>query len=355
MPSERAGGCPWRAPSRINCSSQQAGTVLIGDPKDISCASAHSRACYPWTGQVTCFDSFGSEITCDQTGQDGQYRTGRPWPEPRFEMLDETLVCDRLSGLVWPRNTSATGWPMTWDQSRDWVEERNQEGYLGHNDWRLPGRRELLALISLAHSRPALPPNHPFLGLFQHWHWTATPSASAPGHFWRIHLEGGRMFPGPREAGHMVIPVRGASWLQPEDPGLAAQRGCRWPEPRFTISTDQVLDSVTGLKWFPRTLPEQGETNWQDALDMANRMDGWRVPTILELESLVDVSRAWPALTQGHPFEQELDGVWSSTTSGYDPAWAWVLYFGKGSVGVGHKPGKHFKVLLVHGDHSWVS
>lgn len=155
------------------------------------------------------------------------------------------------------------------------------------------------------------------------------------------------MFPGPRETAHMVLPVRGAGWLQPEAPHLAALRGRPWPEPRFTTSGDHVLDRLTGLPWFPRILPERGETTWQDALDVANRMDGWRMATIWELESLVDVSRAWPALTPGHPFKQGVDGVWSSTTSGYDPAWAWVLYFGKGAVGVGHKPGKHFNVLLV--------
>lgn len=305
------------------------------------------ETCYPWSGQVTCFDSLGHNIPCARTGQDGQYHTGRPWPAPRFETSDESLVRDRLTGLVWPRDASAAGWPMNWSEAWDWVEERNREGYLGHDDWRLPGRRELLALTSLAHARPALPPDHPFRGLFQHWHWTSTPSVSAPGHCWRVHLEGGRMFPGPREAAHMVLPVRGASWLQSETPELAALRGCPWPEHRFETSVDGVHDRLTGLVWFPRVLPEQGEASWQGSLDVAARTDGWRLPTIWELESLVDVSRAWPALPQRHPFGQGLDGVWSSTTSGYDPAWAWVLYFGKGAVGVGHKPGKHFKIMLT--------
>lgn len=273
--------------------------------------------------------------------------TGRPWPVPRFEMPDQFLVRDRLTGLVWPRDASTAGWPMDWVEALAWVEERNREGYLGHNDWRLPGRRELLALTSLAHFRPALPPGHPFRGLFQHGHWTATPSASAPGSCWRVHPESGRMFPGPREAAHMVLPVRGAGWLQPETSELAAWRGCPWPEHRFETSVDGVHDRLTGLVWFPRVLPEQGEVSWQGVLDASAQTDGWRLPTIWEVESLVDVSRAWPALSQGLPFMQGVDGVWSSTTSGYDPAWAWVLYFGKGAVGVGHKPGKYFKIMLA--------
>ena len=117
--------------------------------------------------------------------------------------------------------------------------------------------------------------------------------------------------------------------------------------PRFAAAADGIHDHLTGLVWFPRVLPEQGEVSWQEALDTAALMDGWRVPTIWELESLVDVSRAWPALPPGLSWMQGVDGLWSSTTSGYDPAWAWVLYCGKGAVGVGHKPGKHFKTLLT--------
>lgn len=112
------------------------------------------------------------------------------------------------------------------------------------------------------------------------------------------------MFPGLRETAHMVLPVRGASWLQPETPELAALQGRPWPERRFEISVDRVRDRLTGLVWSNRILPEQGEASWQGALDAAVQTDGWRLPTIWELESLVDVSRAWPALPQGLPFVQ---------------------------------------------------
>ena len=346
-------------------------------------------AAYPWSGQEGCFDSAGAAIPCAGTGQDGAFRPGRPWPAPRFELVGETLVLDRLAGLSWPRDASAAPWPMTLEEAQAWIAERNAQIWLGHADWRLPTRRELLSLVSLAHARPALPPGHPFKNIFQHWHWTSSPAASAPGHFWRVHLEGGRMFPGPGDARHMVLPVRGRSWLPPETPELALGAGHHWPEPRFERAGEAVLDRLTGLTWRGEVLPEggedafhrltkqawrgatqpesgqgvldrltgltwrgevlpgSGEATWAEALEAAERTPGWRMPTIWELESLVDASRARPALAPGHPFGPELDGVWSSTSSGYDPAWAWVLYFGKGAVGVGHKPGRHFKFLLT--------
>ncbi len=70
----------------------------------------------------------------------------------------------------------------------------------------------------------------------------------------------------------------------------------------------------------------------------------WRLPNINELESLVDCAMHSPALPQGHPFEDLRAGYWSSTTSAFEPDWAWALYLDKGAVGVGQKRDKHFYV-----------
>lgn len=121
--------------------------------------------------------------------------------------------------------------------------------------------------------------------------------------------------------------------------------GRPWPQPRWVSGSDGILDFLTGQRWFPQVFPDL--TSWQGALDVAQGMPGWRLPTIWELESLVDTSRAFPALGAELAFDVQVEGLWSSTSSGYDPAWAWVLYCDKGAVGVGHKSGRHFQVLLV--------
>jgi len=68
---------------------------------------------------------------------------------------------------------------------------------------------------------------------------------------------------------------------------------------------------------------------------------------INELESLVDCSMHSPALPSGHPFEDIEDAYWSSTTSMFEPDWAWALYLTKGATGVGQKRGPHFSVWAV--------
>lgn len=64
----------------------------------------------------------------------------------------------------------------------------------------------------------------------------------------------------------------------------------------------------------------------------------WRLPNIRELESLVDLNAHSPAIPNDHPFVNVQDAYWSSTTSVYEPRYAWTLYSRDGIVGVGFKP-----------------
>ncbi|HMM39300.1 MAG TPA: DUF1566 domain-containing protein, partial [Desulfovibrio sp.] len=75
----------------------------------------------------------------------------------------------------------------------------------------------------------------------------------------------------------------------------------------------------------------------------------WRLPTILELESLVDATRHTPALPAAHPFVNVRDTYWSATNSALDPSWAMCLYLHKGGIGVGHKPTAGFHAWVVSG------
>lgn len=59
------------------------------------------------------------------------------------------------------------------------------------------------------------------------------------------------------------------------------------------------------------------------------------MPAINELEALVDWAAQSPALPSGHPFDDLQDIYWSSTTSLFEPDWAWALYLEKGPTGIG--------------------
>jgi hypothetical protein len=327
------------------------------------------------TGQWSCHDADGREIPCGGSGQDAEFRRGLAWPSPRFDAQGE-VVRDRLTGLIWTRDASPGELPMTWREALDFIVRLNRDSHLGYNDWRLPNRRELRSLVSHQTRRLALPEDHPFINVFSGWYWTSTTAAISPTHAWYVNLDGARLFYGGKDQSYLVWPVRGESSVLPttgqtqcfdangreiacagtgQDGEFRA--GVPWPVPRFTAQGDKVFDRLTGLYWMHRADLAHRAVNWREALAAvavhnragAKPHESWRLPNINELESLVDCTAHSPALSPGHPFEEVQAAYWSSTTSLFEPDWAWALYLDKGAVGVGQKHGWHFHVWAVCG------
>jgi hypothetical protein len=289
----------------------------------------------------------------------------------RFHLLSDDLVEDRSTGLVWTRDAGILEFPLSWSEGLAAIADMNSAARFGRTDWRMPNRVELRSLVDHGEKRPALPADHPFRQVFSGWHWTSTTAAIAPAYAWYVHLEGARMFYGNKRDFYWCWPVCGGSAVLPHTGQLACyddqgriidcrdtgqdgevRAGHPWPHPRFSIIDDGVLDRLTGLIWHGRGHLGEPVADWSEALvavdDYAARSGHhWRLPTIRELESLVDAAHHSPALPAGHPFPEPVDTYWSATTSGFDPDWAFALYLNKGAVGVGHKKSSGFSIWPV--------
>jgi hypothetical protein len=62
---------------------------------------------------------------------------------------DGTII-DNATGLLWSKYDSGEG--MNWEDGLVWVQQRNEENYLGHNDWRLPNAKELQSMVDYTRS-----------------------------------------------------------------------------------------------------------------------------------------------------------------------------------------------------------
>ncbi|MEF3697664.1 Lcl C-terminal domain-containing protein [Desulfolutivibrio sp.] len=331
------------------------------------------------TGMAGCHDLAGQAVPCPGSGQDGDGREPGKESPHRFMVLSDKTVRDELTGLRWHPAADALGYPVSFSEALSAVADFNAAAAHGRRDWRMPNRRELRSILCHGAKNPALWPGHPFRNVFFGRYWTSTSFAGSPAHAWYVHLEGARVFYERKDRYCLLWPVCGDSH------GLAAtgqdscfnmagevvpcagsgqdgemRRGLAWPNPRFApgAGTDVVFDRLTGLSWLARpvgALAAEGAPapcDWGQALAAVAAFaarDGrpWRLPDINELESLTDLSRAFPALPGGHPFRNLGDGFWSATTSFYDPAWAYVLYLGKGAVGVGFKVNREFSAWPV--------
>lgn len=112
--------------------------------------------------------------------------------------------------------------------------------------------------------------------------------------------------------------------------------------PRFEVLADfnneAVLDKETGLVWAKS--PDPTKSYWQPAANYCvtaniGGRNGWRLPTIEELTSLVDSTQASPALPSGHPFlNLQAHSFWSSTLYGTYSAWYVDIWLGTVSYAV---------------------
>jgi hypothetical protein len=62
---------------------------------------------------------------------------------------DQTIT-DRATSLTWSKSDSGQG--MNWQAALAWVQQKNAENYLGHNDWRLPSVKELQSIVDYTRS-----------------------------------------------------------------------------------------------------------------------------------------------------------------------------------------------------------
>lgn len=78
-----------------------------------------------------------------------------------FTDNEDGTISDFASSLMWQQTDSKKG--MNWEEALAWVEEMNEENYLGHNDWRLPNAKELHSILDYSNSpqsngKPAINP-----------------------------------------------------------------------------------------------------------------------------------------------------------------------------------------------------
>jgi len=110
------------------------------------------------------------------------------------------------------------------------------------------------------------------------------------------------------------------------------------PRFAFILNSDGILDRDTGLVW--EQSPSMSTVNWPNAvsychyLTKGHRM-GWRLPSLEELQSLIDTTQSNPPLPPGHPFfGVQLAFYWSATDVYGFPVNAWgVSFTGTGVVG----------------------
>ena len=133
------------------------------------------------------------------------------------------------------------------------------------------------------------------------------------------------------------------------------------PAQRFelVLGGAAVLDHETDLVW--EKSPDTKSVAWYTAIQNCAYKNvggrkGWRLPSVVELASLIDPSvlNPGPTLPAGHPFANVLTstGYWSATTIAAFPTSVWGVQFRSGQPQVANKTGENALGLVwcVRGD-----
>ncbi len=95
----------------------------------------------------------------------------------------DASVLHTTTGLTWTRNADLAGGEIDGPGTERFIARFNKDVALGHSDWRLPTRDELLAIVDPEKRAPAMPAGCPFESV-SGWYRTSTPD-------WGVDMETG--------------------------------------------------------------------------------------------------------------------------------------------------------------------
>ncbi len=260
---------------------------------------------------------------------------GRGLPHERSYDVSELVVTDKVTGLTWQRTVPAQRY--SWNAAKDACQALELGGF---DDWRLPARIELVSLIENGRTDPAIDLQaFPFVigaGPTSDWFWTSTPAAGAASKAWYVYFYFG--YPDTDE--------------QTSEMALRCVRGGQLalPGARYLVAAETVRDTGTGLVW-QRAAPPGSVSfaagNQQCADLVLGGESDWRLPSLTELETLVDDSRVNPAIDATAFPAATSDWFWSSSIFSGSAARAWYVRFDGGG-GLYERDTAALRVRCVH-------
>ncbi len=314
---------------------------------------------FPDSGQKKCYDDMAPLIRAPKYGQayfgqDGTYRINpvaftklsiEALELPEKATWDEGLrmIRDDNTGLIWEvkspdkQDINYKGNSYNWEDAKEYVKGLNRACYGGFRDWRLPNREELRTIVDYAGQTPAIDLKF-FPNATPGFYWSKDQNNKETQFAWGVYFVYGCAICYLKSFYYPVRAVRS---------GFNKAFGDMDSYSFKDNGDGTVLDINTGLSW---QKDEGPELNWQEAMNFCNELklaghNDWRLPTIREIGSLIDLS-----FKDGVWFHKQffcgtktapLGFYWSSTTYGDTFGWGVNFQFGYDGYYAGKKSGRY--------------
>jgi hypothetical protein len=239
----------------------------------------------------------------------------RSLPNPAsYDTTSPDVVVDNVTHLVWQRVVSTDA--RTYAQAASYCAALDLDG---RKDWRLPSRIELVSLIDWDRARlgsidPAFP-DHPLQTM-----WACTSGPSNPLIAWSVDFNNGSLDITKKTSSLLARCVSGSRSSTP-------------PPARYEIEADgTVTDVKTPLTWQATLAPT--DLSWGDGYDYCQWLGpGWRLPTVREIETLVDETQVHSAVDPAAFPDRPEGSYWTSSGFNSDFTLQWSVALGFGNTG----------------------
>jgi hypothetical protein len=234
---------------------------------------------------------------------------------------DGLTVTDTITGLVWQRDTSglragcSDGHDCLWEEAEAYCASLVLGGLSG---WRLPAAKELDTIVDYTANDPAIDPTA-FPNTSAEGAWTSSPCAGAEGAARAVNVGDGNSYC-----------ALGATYQ------VRCVRGSRcYPTSRFVaLDGGLVRDTLTNLVWQQQV--STTHVTWGEAQTYCSSLGaGFRLPTIKELESILDLTRADPIYEKAFPSTPG-EAFWTSSAA-WDIDFSYNTYGNSGTINVDSK------------------
>ncbi|MCL2447353.1 MAG: DUF1566 domain-containing protein [Polyangiaceae bacterium] len=275
----------------------------------------------------------GSDSSVPPPADAGAVAAWANWPVPNpsntqlpnpqaYDTSVSGILLDKVTQLQW--EASVDGVARTWNDAVAYCASLSDS----NGGWRLPSRMELASIVDYAALPVGLAPAsfgmlspQADASMYAYRFWSSSLKAGDETQAWAIDFDTAMavvlIVPDLLTAPYLVRCVRGGS------PDMPANR--------YTFpSSGVVTDTKTGLSWAQSAsdteMTEPAAVMYCGSLSTAG--GGWRLPSLGELQSIVDESRSDPALdATAFPGAPSTDYYWSQ--SGYAPfdGFGWMVSF----------------------------
>ncbi|MBN1944666.1 MAG: DUF1566 domain-containing protein [Bradymonadales bacterium] len=264
----------------------------------------------PDTGVSFCSDGTQIAAECPVAGEPGDGQDAHYDVHPMEYEIHPEVVVDQVTGLWWQR--AVPNDELDWWEARDFCAALELADW---SDWRLPSRVELVTLLDLDELDPTIDAGA-FPDTPSDFFWSSSPVPFL-NLAYGVRFELGFIYDHDPYGSGRVRCVRGAYTA---------------PELRYTSDDLTVTDSLAGLQWQRQT---ESARVWLEALAACQDSDlgsfeDWRLPTLKELQTLVDDRRLQPSIDVVAFPDTPSEWYWSSTPIRYPPDEGWATSYTDG-------------------------